>query len=465
MVVMNATPPPPLPTDGSAHRNPDSSARRRLAIKLLTIATAIVLLQVPLWWVESKRVERAQRNQDVVNEITKAWGGPQRVLGPVLSVPARRLGEGAAESGDVWLRLAPAELRVGGELMPQELRRGIYRAQVYTGRLRFSGRFEWPTDWDASRFAVDWARAELMCPVGHAGGLDVVESLNWSGQEVALDGGTGSEVWPVGVHGVVPVAAGERAWTFTLALAVNGSGSLELAPLAQSMSVALQSLATAPSFVGARLPSNRAVTEDGFQATWDIGPLGRSVPTAWVGETGMDWRMDAKLREAAFGVSLLPGVTDYRAIERAVTYGILFLVTVYAGYFLSEMMGGRSLHLLNYLLVGAALCLFFLALLSLAELTGFGVAYGVAAVATTGLIVSYSRAVLGGGRQAGGMAVLLGGIFAYLFLVLRLEDLSLVSGTALLFVLLGGVMYATRHLQFDEFGRLHDADAGRRGRA
>jgi inner membrane protein len=125
----------------------------------------------------------------------------------------------------------------------------------------------------------------------------------------------------------------------------------------------------------------------------------------------------------------------------------LFLITIFAGLFLGEFLGGRPLHLLNYILVGAALCLFFLALLALAEITGFGLAYGLATLASVGLIMSYARAVLREPRAVGSLAVLLGGIFGYLYMVLRLEDFSLIAGTVLLFVLLGAVMFVTRHLR------------------
>ncbi len=150
------------------------------------------------------------------------------------------------------------------------------------------------------------------------------------------------------------------------------------------------------------------------------------------------------------GVTLLSGVTDYRSIERALKYGVLFLLTVFAGCFLGEFLGGRPLHVLNYLLVGAALCLFFLALLALSEIRGFVVAYVVAGLASTGTIVAYAMAVMKRARAVRALGLVLSGIFGYLFLVVRLEDLSLIAGTVLLFVLLGAVMFATRHLQLEE---------------
>ena len=121
-------------------------------------------------------------------------------------------------------------------------------------------------------------------------------------------------------------------------------------------------------------------------------------------------------------------------------------MAIFGGFFLFEVTGGRVLHGLNYVLVGAAVCLFYLALLALAEFWSFGAAYVTAALAASGLILLYAKAVLKDGKRLGVMSGILGGIFGYLFLVLRMEDQALVAGTLLLFVLLGAIMYATRNV-------------------
>ena len=181
-----------------------------------------------------------------------------------------------------------------------------------------------------------------------------------------------------------------------------------------------------------------------------MGHLGRDLPTHWWSGQSLDQNLVHRWSENTFGVELIPAIEEYRTVERAIKYGILFLVTVFAGFFIFEFTGGRSLHVLNYLLVGSALCLFYLALLSLAEFLRFGWAYSWAAGAATALVVLYAKSILGGLSEAVKLGALLGGIYGYLYFVLQMEELSLVSGTMLLFVLLAGVMYGTRHLQLDD---------------
>lgn len=148
----------------------------------------------------------------------------------------------------------------------------------------------------------------------------------------------------------------------------------------------------------------------------------------------------------AFGVRLMDTVTAYRAVERSTKHGVLFITLVFAAFFVFEAVTGRRVHALAYLLVGGALCLFYLALLALSEFVAFGWAYGGAALVSTGLIVAYTRSVMGGTRPALAVGAMLAAVYGYLFMVVRLEDFALLAGTAGLFVLLAAIMFVTRRL-------------------
>lgn len=441
---MNPSSPPPLPS------SPSKSPGKRLGHKLVIIAACIVVLQIPLFLVESKREERAQRQARVVSEITGAWGPPQVVHGALLAIP---LVSSEIQEARQFLHIAPTRLEITGEVNPRILRRGIYRAEVYDTTLKISGIFEIPASAVDLGERLDWSAAHWGLVLGETGGVSVVEEMQWQGESIELAAQAEVETGVRGVGARVPITAGSERLNFTVTVSLKGSQSLRFAPLGRDLVVRLDSVAPSPSFVGGILPDMREVGADGFTAQWTVGALQSNLPRAW-GSSDLGKILDRAGGGDGFGVALLSGITDYRSVERAIKYGILFLITVFAGCFLGEFLGGRPLHVLNYLLVGAALCLFFLALLALSELVGFGGAYVLAAVASVGLIVTYARAVMREGRAVRALAMVLGGIFGHLFLVLRMEDLSLIAGTVLLFALLGAIMYATRHLQFDENPRL-----------
>jgi inner membrane protein len=113
-----------------------------------------------------------------------------------------------------------------------------------------------------------------------------------------------------------------------------------------------------------------------------------------------------------------------------------------------DVIGGVRVSAVEYLLVGAALILFFVLLLALAEVIGFAPAYIVASAAIAGLNTAYSAAVLKSWRRAGFIGGLLAGLYAVLYILLSLEAYSLLIGALMLFVALAAVMYVTRNLNW-----------------
>jgi inner membrane protein len=138
----------------------------------------------------------------------------------------------------------------------------------------------------------------------------------------------------------------------------------------------------------------------------------------------------------------------YRMVERSLKHSMLVLTLTFAAFFLFETLAGLRLHAVHYGLVGAALCLFYLALLALGEVLPPGSAYIGAAVASSLLIVLYSISVLHSYARASLIATLLAAEHSVLYVVLRMEDYALLAGTTSLFVALAALMYFTRNVDW-----------------
>jgi inner membrane protein len=111
-----------------------------------------------------------------------------------------------------------------------------------------------------------------------------------------------------------------------------------------------------------------------------------------------------------------------------------------------------KIHTVQYLLVGAAMVLFYLLLLSLSEQLSFSPAYVLASIVTIGLVGSYSRSVL---RHRAGVIIIalsLSMLYGFFFTLLQEQELSLLLGSIGLTVVLGGVMYLTRNLDWFALG-------------
>jgi inner membrane protein involved in colicin E2 resistance len=149
----------------------------------------------------------------------------------------------------------------------------------------------------------------------------------------------------------------------------------------------------------------------------------------------------------------------YRMVERALKHSMLVLTLVFAAFFLFETLVGLRLHAVHYGLAGAAMCLFYLALLALGEVLAPGLAYVGAAIASSLLIVLYSGSILRSWTRASSIAALLTAEYGVLYIVLRMENYALLAGTTALFVVLAALMYFTRNV--DWFAQ----EAGREARA
>jgi inner membrane protein len=244
-----------------------------------------------------------------------------------------------------------------------------------------------------------------------------------------------------------------------LRLHVKGVARLAIAPAGKTTTVRLDSAWPHPSFFGRALPDTRPPGAAPFPATWSVSHLANSTSARLESGSKPEDRADGGPGPDAFGVAFLDPVNIYSQSERSVKYGILFIGLTFAAFLLYEALAGLLLHPLQYALVGLALALFYLLLLSLAEQIGFAPAYLAAALAAVALITYYLAPVLGNWRRALGAGAGLGVLFAALYGLLRSEDQALLLGSVLVFGLLALVMALTRRI--DWYGLRGGAPASR----
>lgn len=441
-------------------------ARRSLLFRLLGVGFFCLILLVPLGMVRSTMHERQWRYDQAVDSIAKTWGPAQRLLGPVLAIPytysvevTERSVLNGRESVELVMKTVsghayflPETLEVNGRLEPSERKRGIYTTHVYSASTSMNGRFAKP-DFSFLEFPdlePQWDHARVCFAVSDLRGARGSVPLLWNGVGVPTEPGALIPGFANGMHAPVELDPESEGSGFSLELVLNGSGQFSVVPTARETTVHLNSPWADPSFDGAFLPVNREVSPEGFGAEWQVSYLGRGFPQRWSDRGGAGGITEANAQSSAFGVTLLDTVTPYRTVERSIKYGVLFIVLAFATFFLFETTCAVRLNALNYLLVGAALCLFYLGLLALSEFLVFVLAYGIAGTVSVALIGLYSRSILKSGRRAVIVSAMLGGVYAYLYFVVQLEDFALLAGTGALFAMLAALMFFTR--QFNGTG-------------
>jgi inner membrane protein len=317
----------------------------------------------------------------------------------------------------------------------------------------------------------------LMLAVADTRGVQRAE-LKLNGQPQAVGAGTDHPQYPRGLHAGFAPANGPL--TAELSLDLRGTGRLELVPAAAQVEWDLRSDWQHPSFGGRFLPVQREVSNEGFHALWRVSELASSAARDVSQKASLcsgdaasamavdDATLDSEARAAVapegscldtLAVSFIDPVNPYVLADRAVKYGLLFVVLTFVAVSLTEVLARprvRRVHPVQYALVGLALSLFFMLLLALSEHLMFEVAYAAASVACAGVLALYGSHMLGGWRGGAVFGAALGGLYGLLYVLLTREQTALVVGTLGLFALVAAVMMLTRRVDwyqlFDELG-------------
>ncbi len=433
----------------------------KILSKLGVIGSLSVILLVPLYLIGAQISGRSARQTEVLLEIAESAAGSQNVIGPVCVVRYHELVQHVdrdqttdrettrQEVAEGTLVLPPQALDISGEARVETRSRGLYHARLFHSALRVSGSFQVPAGFGLDpRRKIQDAQAFLVLAVSDPRGIsnDPVVLVNgaqnrFSTGTVGLNDRAGAKV---SLGTLDPAQGGQFEFSFPLNL--MGTEHLSFAPVGIQTTVALKSDWPNPSFQGRFLPVTHTVNDSGFEARWQVSALARSFDQVLkANPPGGDSEI--------LGVGFLEPVNVYSMSERAVTYGILFVVLTFAAFFLTEILRRLRIHPLQYLLVGLALAIFFLLLIALSEHIPFLLAYTASAAACVGLIGVYLSGALGktrlGIQFGAGIALL----YAILYGVLLSEDNALLMGTGLLFAALGVTMLATRRIDWYQIGK------------
>lgn len=427
--------------------------------KVLAIAAVVATLLVALDRVSALVAEREARLREAQHSVATSLAAQQHVVGPVLRRDCEELwltvvGEGKdrkalTERREFHLMATPQLLDIGGRVTLEPRYRGLYKVNGYV--LQASGRALWQGLDAALQPRAEHSPSTLRCQdpvlfveVADVRGLRSV-ALQAGALPLAVQPGTPRTKPASGLQAALPAGAwADGALAVELKLELVGTRALSFAPVAEQTQVRLASDWPHPSFQGRFLPNERSIGDGGFNAAWRISSLATSAPR--------DVRTDGQSVES-FGVEFIDPVNAYLLAERATKYGVLFIGLTFLGVALTEVMRRARVHPVQYLLVGAALAIFFLLLVSLSEHMPFAWAYAAAASACTALLAFYGTHVLGGARAGLGFGAAVAALYGVLYLLLQQEQSALVLGSGLLFAVLAAVMVLTR--RFDWY-RLFD---------
>jgi len=433
-----------------------------LSFRTLLVGALILAMLIPLFMVENIVRERNRYYHSVIEDIAKGWGGMQTVVGPVLVVPyiehitsidtvTDNSGLSKTITRDVFndktLILLPEDLKIDTELFEKHRKRGIYDSLLYTADMSISGHFNLSAlPSEGRKYNIRWQKAWLAVGLSDTKAINSTTPLRWEDSSAKFKPGTRlPKLFSQGFHASMKdIKKGGERPKFRIKLSFNGSTGLRFAPLGETTISTIKSSWPHPSFQGAILPASKNISKNGFEAEWRIPYLARNYPQSWL-------RGDENhsLHTVTTGVNLFTSVSLYSKISRATKYGMLFIGLTFITFLIFEITVGKRLHVIQYIVIGVALSLFYLILVSLSEHIKFFMAYIDASVVTVGIISLYTWATMKSFSRAFVIFLLLSGLYGVLYFILQMEDYALLAGAAVMLFIVIILMITTRNIRHD----------------
>lgn len=423
-------------------------ARNSISLKLFAIGFSILLLLIPSSMIDSLVYERMNLRDEATAEVSSKWGGQQTLGGPVLSIPYYTYvvnENGQRETQLAYAHFLPDQLRMDGKLVPEKRYRGIYVVVLYNTKMKVSGRFDM-LNLDALPVAKESLRLQdafLSFQVTDMKGIRENITATIDGKQYNFEPGVSTnDLFSSGISIPFPLT-GNTVGDFSFALDLNGSSEINFLPFGKETTVSLQSAWGDPSFDGSFLPYERTINEQGFTARWRVLQLNRNYPQQGLG---------SYINEASsFGVKLKLPVDEYQKTTRSAKYCIMFIILTFLTFFFVEVLNKKRIHSIQYLLVGFAITLFYILLLSMSEHISFNLSYWVAAGIILLLVTLYAKAIFGSNLLTALTFAILAILYTFFYSLLQLQDYALLMGSFGLLFILAVIMYLTRKIDWYAF--------------
>jgi inner membrane protein len=418
------------------------------SFKFVIVGILSLVLLIPVAKIKVLIIERQDRNNEAILEVSEKWGLDQTILGPFLTIPLKEtvVQNGKEEYHWSQLHILPEHLSISGNAEPRQKKRGIYKMVVYQAHLRISGHFQVPEPLMEQIRGQQIENNTFFLCLGITDLRGIKELTIRVNGEVTeeMPGLPTRDVTGKGIH--IPLTPGlltQNTIPFDVEMQLDGSSKLYFIPVGKSTEVEIASAWPDPSFGGAFLPQpDRTETgENGFSAAWEVNYLNRSYPQHWFNNA-------SDLGDSGFGVQFLIPVDHYQKSMRSIKYAFMFIALSFLIFFLTELISGIRLHPIQYLLVGMALVVFYTLLISLAEHVGFDLSYLISSLATIILIILYVRASTGRNKQSLITGTLLLALYAFLYTTLQMQDFSLLFGSVGIFTVIAIIMFVSRKINW-----------------
>ena len=383
-------------------------------IVCLPIAMALIILVTILC------DKRSDLRYDAYNDIVSKWGGRQLLEAPFLI------------DKDNMKTLMPDSIDADTALSPEIRYRSIYEFILYTANININARFDQPSKYLAGKYKEVYLAVRLT----HSKDVsDIKASVNNADVFFTYDENLNmflARLRPTDMENTIDVK---------LELNIRGAESFNMLPIARINTLNISSNWSTPSFSGNYLPTSRQISKDGFSGTWKINSFSEILK--------MQKEELYPEKDEGAGVRLIMPINVYRQTERALSYAFLFIAIFLVSIISTEYVTKEKLDLVQYILASVTPVVFYLMTLAISEHTGFSLGFAISALLCSSLIACYIGSVMG--KMVVGTITFIFNLAAYgvMFALLYIENMSLLAGSIVVFVILIMLMFMTANSNKD----------------
>lgn len=431
--------------------------------KMIMVGFLTLVLLIPLFFVQDLISERSQRKNEVTREVSNLWGSDIQFYGPILKIPYTSYDNynvtdtktGATtiqkKATTNYAYFFPNELTNSSKVIKNEsLKRGIFNPIVFTANMNFKGNFTSP-DFAKLNIAPEnilWDKASIIVKTTNLKSIKSELKVELNSQKLSFEpqnnDKTNYSLLSTSVFDYKSLATNDKI-NFNFNIVYNGSNSLKFVPIGKVTNIAIDSDWQSPSFEGtfASNDTTKSISAKGFHADWKVLDINRTFSQQYS-------NVLPDLDDYLFGVKLIETVDEYQQNERVSKYGFLVIGLTFLIFFLIQSISKINIHIFQYSMIGIALIMFYTLLISITEHSSFSLAYGISGVAVVALITLYSVSILKNKKFPMFIATSLSVLYAFIFVIIQMEDYALLAGSIGLFFILAAVMYFSRKIDWSK---------------
>ena len=431
--------------------------------KMIMVGFLTLVLLIPLFFVQDLISERSQRKNEVTREVSNLWGSNIQFYGPILKIPYTsydnynvtdtKTGATTIQKKTTinYAYFFPNELTNSSKVIKNEsLKRGIFNPIVFTANMNFKGNFTSP-DFAKLNIAPEnilWDKASIIVKTTNLKSIKSELKVELNSQKLSFEpqnnDKTDYSLLSTSVFDYKNLATNDKI-NFNFNIVYNGSNSLKFIPIGKVTNVSIDSDWQSPSFEGtfASNDTTKSISAKGFHADWKILDINRTFSQQYS-------NVLPDLDDYLFGVKLIETVDEYQQNERVSKYGFLVIGLTFLIFFLIQSISKINIHIFQYSMIGIALIMFYTLLISITEHSSFSLAYGISGIAVVALITLYSVSILKNKKFPLFIATSLSVLYAFIFVIIQMEDYALLAGSIGLFFILAAVMYFSRKIDWSK---------------